>query len=225
MAMVTRSEQTRTTAGGDGASASREWALAPPRRRVRIPELGIGVLVILVFALGGVLWHLRSVDRDPVLAVASPVERGDIITAEDLQVTYVAGDDLLAWLPPSDVERVAGLTALVDLAPGTIVTEGLVADIAGVAPGEGVVGLPLEAGQYPAFDLSAGDRVNVVRIGAAQSVEGSGSSVVARAVQVSAVEDMASADRKLVSLLAPEETADAIAAVDSGSLRLVLVSP
>ena len=225
MATTTRSDQAPARFGGDGAALSRELALAPPRHRVRVPELAIGLLVILVFALGGVLWHLRSVDRDPVLAVASPVDRGNVIAAEDLRVAYVAGDDRLAWLDPSEVERVVGMTALVDLAPGAVITEGLVAESPRVGPGEGVVGLPLEAGQYPAFDLSAGDLVNVVRIGVPESAQGLSSSVVARAVQVSAVQDMASGDRKLVSLLAPEDTADAIAAVDSSSLRLVLVSP
>jgi hypothetical protein len=109
------------------------------------------------------------------------------------------------------------------------VTEDLVGDGARVGEDDGVVGLPLEPGQYPAFDLAPGDRVNVVRIGAGEpsreddrDVSGA---VVVRAVEVMAVENLAGGERKLVSLLASEEDAESIGALDSASLRLVLVSP
>jgi hypothetical protein len=228
MAITTRPGQ-QGRASDDGGPRARELSLAPPSRRVRVPELAVGLLVIVVFALGGVLWYLRSVDRTPTLAVASPIGRGEVVDADDLRVVYVASDDRLAGLRPSDADRVVGMMALVDLAPGAIVTDDLVAEGAHVAEGEGVVGLPLEPGQYPASDLAPGDRVNVVRIGSGELASavgrGASGSVVVRSVEVTAVEDLAGGDRKLVSLLASEQDTDAIAAVDSGSLRLVLVSP
>jgi hypothetical protein len=181
-----------------------------------------------VFALGGVLWYLRSVDRTPTLAVASPVERGEVIDVDDLRVVYIASDDVVAGLRPAQTDRVVGMIALVDLAPGSIVTDDLVAEGARVGDDEGLVGLPLEPGQYPAFDLAPGDRVNIVRIGAAASSSGEdraeSSAVVVRAVEVTAVADLAGGERKLVSVLASEDDADTIGALDSASVRLVLVS-
>jgi hypothetical protein len=229
MATTTRSDQQRRASNDDRSPRARDLALRPPSRRVRVPELAIGLLVVVVFALGGVLWHLRSVDRTPILAVASPIGRGEVVQAEDLRVVYVASEDRLAGLRPEDTDRVVGMIALVDLASGSIVTEDLVGDGARVGEDDGVVGLPLEPGQYPAFDLAPGDRVNVVRIGAGEPSReddrDESGAVVVRAVEVMAVEDLAGGERKLVSLLASEEDAESIGALDSVSLRLVLVSP
>jgi hypothetical protein len=49
--------------------------VAPPKRRVRLPELAVGVLVTVAFALGAVLWHLNAVDKVPALSVTGPIER------------------------------------------------------------------------------------------------------------------------------------------------------
>lgn len=209
----------------DDSSPARDVALAPPRRRVRAPEMAVGLLVIVLFALGGVLWHLRSVERAPALAVASPIERGETIEARDLQVVYIETGDRVARLDRSESDRVVGATALVDLGPGALVTEDLVAQGAQVGEEEGVVGLALEPGQFPSFDLAPGDRVNVVRIGSGESGSSSSRSVVVRDALVTAVQDLAGGDRKLVSLLAAEEDTDEIATIESASLRLVLVSP
>lgn len=224
MAITTRmSPQVRAAERNDDGSRTREASLAPPHRRVRRPELAIGVLVIALFALGGVLWHLQSVDRVPALAVASPIQRGETIEATDLQVIYVGSGHSVARLDSSETGRVVGATALVDLSPGALVTEDLVAEGPRVGEDQGVVGLPLEPGQYPSFDLAPGDRVNVVRIRSGES-GGSLETVIVRDAQVTGVRDLAGGERKLVSLLAAEDDTDAIAAVDSASLRLVLVS-
>jgi hypothetical protein len=186
------------------------------------------MLVVVLFALGGVVWYLRSVDRAPTLAVASGVARGEVVGADDLRVIYVASDDPVAGLRPSESGRVVGMVAVVDLSPGVIVTDDLVAEGARVGADEGVVGLPLEPGQYPAFDLAPGDKVDVVRIGAASSPDdeaGQSETVVVGPVEVVAVADLAGGERKLVSVLAAKDDAATVAALDSGSIRLVLVSP
>lgn len=200
--------------------------VGPPPRRVRLPEVVIGVLITGFFALGAVLWHLSAVDKSPVLAVAAGLERGDTITAADIEVVYVASDDPIARLDDSQTNLVVGGVALVDLAPGTLLTRSVVAPQPTIGEGEGVVGLSLEPGGYPAMGLSPGDRVNVVRTASAADTEGGATeTVVVRNATVFAVQELAS-DRRLVSILAPESDAEAVAAAaGSGSLRLVLVSP
>jgi len=194
---------------------------------VRAPEIVVGVLVTAVFALGAVLWHLSAVDRSPALAVVESVERGDTISAGDVQVVYVASDDAIARLDGSQIDQVVGRVALVDLAPGTLLSRSVVAERPSLADGEGVVGLSLEPGGYPAMGLSPGDRVNVVRTAdpAATAEDSDGDAVIARDATVFAFEELSS-DRRLVSILAVEDDAEAVAAAaGSGSLRLVLVSP
>jgi hypothetical protein len=195
---------------------------------VRAPELAVGVLVTVVFALGAVLWHLSAVDKSPALAVDEAVARGDAIEAEDIRVVYVSSDDAVARLNESQLDQVVGRVALVDLAPGTLLTASIIAERPSLAEGEGVVGLALEPGAYPTLGLSPGDRVNVVRSVDPATVTGGDDTsdlVVARDATVLAVEELAS-DGRLVSVIAPEADAEAVAAAaSSGALRLVQVSP
>jgi hypothetical protein len=199
--------------------------VAPPRRRVRAPELALGVLVTVACALGAVLWHLNAVDKVPALAVAGAIERGEIIDADDLRVTYVAADGPLARMDEAQASRVVGRVALVDLAAGTLVTPSVVADATALGTGDGVAGLALDPGQYPALGIAPGDTVNVVHSAEGVTAVDGDDAVVVRGATMFAVEDLPS-DRKLVSILTDEAGAEAVAALaGSGSLRLVLVAP
>lgn len=212
----------------NGNSAHTAVTLAPPPRRVRLPGVVIGVLITAVFGLGAVLWHLSAVEKSPALAAAGSIERGAIITAADVQVVYVATDDPVARLDDSQMAQVIGRVAVTDLAAGTLLTPSVVVAQPGVNAGEGVVGLSLDPGGYPALGLSPGDRVNVVRTASALSQDEDlalEDAVIVRHATVFAVEELAS-DRRLVSVLASEAEAESIAsAAGAGSLRLVLVSP
>lgn len=225
------------TPSSNGHGSSATIALAPPGRRVRMPELVVGVILMSVFALGAVLWHLSAVDRSPALAVVGTVERGDLISADDLRVIYVSSDDAVARMTESQITEVVGRVALVDLAPGTLVTRSVVADRPTLEQGEGIVGLSLEPGGYPDLGLAPGDRVNVVRSGdaavpASEAVadadddsESTSGNVIARESTVVSVEEL-TGDRRLVSILTSEADAEAVAAAaGTGSLRLVQVSP
>lgn len=228
--MATTTSRTRPpapfeSAGRNGNGRTASSHVAPPKRRVRLPELAVGILVTVLFALGAVLWHLNATTKVPALAVSTEVRRGEVIESSDLRVIYLASDDMVARLTAADSTSVVGRVALVDLAPGTIVTSALVADAAALGEGEGVVGLALEPGQYPSLGLAPGDRVNVVATAEGVAAAEGGPEVVAHGATVFEVEDLASS-RKLVSILTAEADAEAVAAAaSSGGLRLVLVAP
>lgn len=211
-----------TPTGSNGNGTSRPMSIATPRPKVRLPELGIGVVVIVVFALGAAVVHLGSVERTPVLAAATLIERGETITAADLRVAYLSSDTPVAHLADTQMSEVVGRVALVDMPSGSLLTPGVVAETATLADGDAVAGLSLEPGQYPATGLAVGDRVNVVHGG---DTAGAGEPAIARGAVVFDIEPL-STDRKLVSIMASEADAEAIAArAGSGGLRLVLVSP
>lgn len=216
--------------GTDGADGDlprvRDLALAPKTGRGRMPELAVGLVVVLAFGLAGALWHLRSVDRAPAVAVADPIARGESISASDLDVVYVADGEALAYVDPSDSGRLVGASALVDLPAGALITPDMVSRPSPVGPGDGVVGLSLEPGQYPELDLAPGDLVDVVAMGGGpeQSAEGSSSSLVTQGAEIHTVRDLVGGERKLISLRASTEAAGAIAAVDQAAVRLVRVS-
>lgn len=196
----------------------------PPTRRVRVPELIVGALVVVVFAIGAVLWHLSAVEKVPALVLTTKVERGATISPEAVRVGYVSSDTALDRLGVEQLQSVVGRVALVDLAPGTLLTNGVVADTAAVGDGQAVAGLALDPGAYPARGLTPGDRVNVIRSADAADLEVE-PAAVARGATVIAVEELPS-DRLLVTLLAAEGDAERVAAAaGAGGLRLVVVAP
>lgn len=202
-----------------GRAATRDMTLTgPSARRARIPELLVGVAIVVGSALAVVLWHSNSTQREAAIALTNSVERGHVITAADLEVVHIGTDDAVAYLPPSRSSEVIGRTAVADLAAGTLVTPGAVANLPTLAAGEGVVGLALDPGQYPAGDLSPGDVANVVRPGEGES------GVIAEATVVYSVEDLGAPGRRFISLRTSEADANAVAAAaESGPVRLVLV--
>lgn len=209
------------SSNGQGVTAPVE--IRPPGRRVRIPEVAIGVLITVVFALGAVLWHLSSVQKIPALAAASQISRGQVIDANDVRVVYVSSDDPLAHLDSSQISRVTGGVARVDIAAGTLLTPSVVAHADAVNRGDGVVGLSLDPGAYPARGLAPGDRVNVVSSADVADLNGA-PNVLAHKATVFAVDELAG-DRLSVSILTTEDDADTVAAAAAaGGLRLVLVA-
>lgn len=199
----------------------------PPGRRARLPELVVGAALMVGFALAAVLWHMSTTEKDPALALAAPVARGEVVEAADLRVVYVASDDPIARLGKADADEIIGRVALSDLPAGTLLTRGSVAPQLSVGPGEALVGLALDPGQVPSTRLLPGDLVNVVAgptEGAASPVDGRATAVVASRATVYAVEDLRTEGRRFVSVKLPESDANRVAAVaERGPVRLVLV--
>ena len=198
----------------------------PARQRGRLPELVIGIIVMVAFALGAVLWHSSTTEREAVLALAGSVERGDTIVADDLRVVYVASDDPIAHVRREDSADIVGRIATSDLEAGTLVTRSQVADRVAIGAGDGVVGLALDPGQFPALGLLPGDRVNVVSAEPVSPADGEDapSPVLARGGEVFAVEDLGGQGRRFVSLRMSEDDANRVAAAaERGPVRLVLV--
>mgnify|MGYP003645988179 CR=1 FL=1 len=170
-------------AKGNGAvPLSNAPRLEPPtRQRGRLPELVVGIIVMVAFALGAVQG-----------------QSGDVV----------------------------GRIATTDLEAGTLVTRSQVADRVAIGAGEGVVGLALDPGQFPALGLLPGDRVNVVSAEpvAPEDGEDAPSPVLARGGEVFAVEDLGGQGRQFVSLRMSEDDANRVAAAaERGPVRLVLV--
>ncbi len=211
---------------GNGRGPARP-GVVPPRRRVRLPQVAVGLLITVGFALAALLVHLNSVSRVPVLAVAADIERGEVVTESDISVVHIAGDANVAHLGRDELDRVLGRTALVDLSAGTLLTLDFLATGTGLQEGQGVVGLLLDPGQYPASGIAAGDRVHVVRsVSEVPEAEGeTDDPVIARSARVSDVEEL-NGDQRLVSIMTDEADAEAVAAAAGrGSLRLVMVAP
>lgn len=205
----------------------------PGTSRSRVPEIALGVLVLVVSALAALWLFQSSSDRTGVLALAGPVERGEVVTAEDLVTVEIAADEAIAVTRPGDVAGVVGRVALVDLPAGSLITSSQVASADEVEVGEGVVGLRLEAGQVPALRLTPGTTVSVLLTppSAMSSESLTASQIEARSevlVDAATVVDAAAfggQGEMVVSLSMTEDQARMVAsAATLGRVRLVQVA-
>jgi hypothetical protein len=192
---------------------------APTGRRVRLPQLALGLLLAGGAALGFVLFNAASVQRTPVLALAVDVARGQMIVVEDLQVVQLGIDSpAVAVTPAEQVSLVVGRNAVADLPAGTLVSDGLVSSTSPLLDGGGVVGLALNPGQYPMPRLMVGDLVTVVEVS-------DGPRRLAETAEVVDIETVATQGQRFISLLTDEATAAEIAAAAAtGEVRLVAIA-
>ena len=203
---------------GDGVVS--RFRLQPAGRRVQIPQLVVAVLLVALSALAAVVVFSQAAAREPVLALANPVERGQVLEEEDLRVVYVASDDPVATVSADSLSSLVGRRALTNLEDGTIVASGFFVDEEAVPAGEGVVGLALSPGEYPTLRLAPGDVVDVISTSTAGE---SGGLLVAGAV-VFEVSDLGVQGSRFISLGVPiEAAADLARAAAAGGVRLVLV--
>jgi hypothetical protein len=185
---------------------------------VRVPQLTLGLLLSGLAALGFVLFNAASVQRTPVLALASDVQRGQVLTLEDLRVVHVGTDDLLTVTPADRSDLLVGRAAVTDLAAGTLLTTDQVAAGSALTPGAGVVGLALSPGQYPTPGLAIGDLVTVVEV-AAELV------VLVDAAEVVGIAPVGTQGQQFISLQTGEADAATVAhAAATGEVRLVLIA-
>jgi hypothetical protein len=224
----------RTTRDGDRAATRGGVGVEPPvsRRRRRLPELVVGVLLVAVFALAALVLATSGRERSPVLVLTGDVSRGEVIDESHLSTVHVGSDSALTAVAEDDASSVVGRAALTDLSAGTLVTrEQLGEPVEVLDRGAGVVGLSLEAGQLPSLDLAPGDRVSVVAgasVGGGEDAAG----VVIEAGEVVSFERVGDPDqpgvqlRWWVAVRAAEGAATEAAAVAASGtdVHLVLVS-
>ena len=201
-----------------------------PARSRRRSWIAVGVVLVLISALAGAVVIARIADRQPVLALAQPIERGEVLAPEHLRIVEVAADDTLALVAADARGELIGLTAVSALPAGTLLTVGSFTEGPTIPDGWEVVGLALEPGGYPVSTLRPGDLVTVVETphaAASTTSEGAATGrILAEGAEVFAVEPMGDLTGALmVSVAVPRSAAADIASAGAQDrVRLVLES-
>ena len=193
---------------------------------MQVPQLLIAVFLVAASALAAVVLFSQAAAREPMLALANPVERGQIIASDDLMVVYVATDDPITSLSSEAATGLVGLTAVADLEEGTILTPAHLVSRSLLDAGEGVVGLALAPGEYPTPLLAPGDVVDVVVTNRGPLEQGGlvPDTVIGSAV-VFDVAELGTQGVLFISLRMPTEAAAEVAvAAAEDRVRLVLVA-
>ncbi len=208
---------------------------APAARRSRVPELALGLLLVVGGALGGLVWQLSATRTTPVLAVARPVQAGEVIELTDLNLVEVRIDGDANVLVEAQARDLVGRVARTDLVPGTLLTLQHVAETSVFEAGDGQVGLLLAPGGYPSLQLSPGATVDVVLmpgpgeagelIGGAAALTSIGEQILVESATVSEVDALGGQGQLFVGLVMSESEAALVArAASAGRVRLVEVA-
>ncbi|MDA8438069.1 MAG: SAF domain-containing protein [Propionibacterium sp.] len=135
-------------------------------RARRSPRLiALGILVAALGGLGGAALLTTSTHTRSVLVMARPVARGDLIEASDLAVATIGPAPGVRTVPASDLSRLVGRTARVDLPAGSLPGPDAAGDP--LVPADyAQVGLRLEAGRLPVSELPPGTAIQLVPVSA-----------------------------------------------------------
>jgi energy-converting hydrogenase Eha subunit B len=197
--------------------------MAVGRSRLQRSPLLI-VLGVLVLAAGAVfgwfMWATTSTATE-VVAARVDVERGQMITGQDLTTVRVTIDPSMRTVPGSDLQALVGQRAAADLSAGTLVSPDQVTDVLLPPTGMSVVSVPIDAGLVPSVPIRAGDTVRLVQTPATGGELASTPLTVTAEVVSVAVDDPTT----VVNVLVPSDKAGDLAALAAtGRVALVLDS-
>lgn len=190
---------------------------------MRLPELSLGVLLVVGGALGAVLWHASLTSDATVVVAARDLPKGHVIGPTDLRAATVQGATGLALLPGEEAHRMLGRTLLADVPAAAPLVPSLGTERPALASDEALVSVALAAGHAPA-ELAPLDLVRVVVVTRDQLGAVAQPELVEHLAEVWSVAVPGEFDpTTLVTLRAPLELATAVAAADH--VRLAVIEP
>jgi hypothetical protein len=171
------------------------------------------------------MWAAALGDRVSVLASAREIAAGERIELSDLRTVDVAADTGLAVLGVGERDGVVGQLATVTVPAGSLLQPAHLTSESLIPSGRAVVGVSLEPGALPVYELRVGDRVAVVDAAAEGHGElGEAEVFAVRAPGASTGASAVSSTATVVSLLVARSEAAAVArAAGANEVRLVLV--
>lgn len=132
-----------------------------PRRSPRL--VALGVLFVVLGALGAAALYSASVDQRTAVVMAADVVRGEQITAEHLGVVSVPSGFQVDVTDGEALSELVGRTARTDLPKGSFPTGNHLGEDP-LPPGHSLVGLQLGPGRMPGSELVPGTPVQLVSL-------------------------------------------------------------
>jgi hypothetical protein len=195
-----------------------------PRVR-RVPWIALGVILVLVGALGFGLMLQSAGDRTSVVVASRDINPGQQIERADLRLVDMAVDGEAALLTAAERDGLVGQVATSRIPAGSVVNRDQFAADSGLKSGQVVIGVPLGPGGVPVPDLRVGDRVRLLETAAeGEEAEADDDVEPLGTADVYLVTPGSQPDVTFVSLAVTEDHAQGIAdAAAAQRLRLVLV--
>ena len=135
------------------------------QRRIRRGWVGIGVLAIVLAALGSATLFRAIGPSQEYLALARDVPVGAQVTASDLRVVRLNASPGLSPVPLSEVDEVIGRYAAVPLVAGSLLTPEQLTTEPVPGPGQQLVAVTISRDRVPGGTLHSGDPLLLVATG------------------------------------------------------------
>ncbi len=230
--MTTTIERPAGQASNSGSRRDDQLASSlpePPKARRRWGLFAAMAAVVCVGALGNVWFHQASTNAKQVVAARSTIERGTVISRDQLMTVQVGSDPALRPVAASQIENLVGKRAAVDVAAGSLLTGDVATEKNVPAQGQSLVGVAVTPAMMPGTQLVAGDRIRIVATPAQQAlVETATSPVAVAAVVVSTqtgADTTGQGAQTIITVDVPTADAAQLAAIAaSGKVAVVLDS-
>ena len=133
------------------------------RRRWRIPELAIGVVLMCGGALGAILLSRSGDSVVVVVGSAHNLDRGNQIRAQDLIALEVPLSFAASFVSGDEAAALIGQTMLINVKALAPLTTAMMSQTDELKPSEALVSAAVNVGNFPS-DLTVGDSVRVVTV-------------------------------------------------------------
>ena len=133
------------------------------RRRWRIPELAIGLVLMCGGALGAILLSRSGDSVVVVVGSAHNLDRGSQISAQDLIALEVPLSFAASFVAGADAAALIGQTMLIDVKALAPLATAMMSRSSELQPSEALVSAAVTVGNFPS-DLAVGDNVRVVTV-------------------------------------------------------------
>ncbi len=219
---VTPARPTRGLKGGRPKAIGRVPRLVTQvtkSRTFRMPEIAVGVLLVVGCAALAVLWSQSNDTSTTVVVAARPIKRGSIIIGDDLRGAAMSGSTS-SMILGANAKSLLGQVALVDLDTDAPFSSSVVTATAPLSLDEALTSMALAPGQLPP-DLAPNDHVRVVVIAAPDATGLAQPTLLDAQATVWSVTTAPDSTTTVVTLRGPLSLSSAVAAASKVQLARV----
>ena len=130
-------------------------------RKQRVPEMAIGIALVIGGALGSLLLFQSATNTITVVSASHFLPRGHVIAPSDLLAMELSEQSGRAFVKATDAQSLVGKSMAIDIDPSTPIHRSMLQIRDPLTVGEALTSAAVDVGDFPPA-LADGDRVQVV---------------------------------------------------------------
>lgn len=130
-------------------------------RKQRVPEMAIGIALVIGGALGSLLLFQSATNTITVVSASHFLPRGHVIAPSDLLAMELSEQSGRAFVKAADAQSLVGKSMAIDIDPSTPIHRSMLQIRDPLTVGEALTSAAVDVGDFPPA-LADGDRVQVV---------------------------------------------------------------